>query len=593
MERSIVLQGFDERKRRLLGIAGRLRSISATLGTVGEEGRIEQATRSLEEERFDLAVFGRFKSGKSTFVNALLGEELLPMGVVPLTSIVTRVVSSGEWGAVVLYQDGRRERVDHDDLPRYITEKGNPENRLKVKEVEVSVGPERLKRGISIVDTPGTGSTLTHNTLATNEYIERADAGIFLFSADTPMGEEGAGFLRRIARSVDALLFVMNKIDRMTEAEWQEALSFSRTVIEKALGREGVEVHPLSSRLGLEGKLRGDRQMLQESRIPEFETLLESTLMREKGEMVLGNARRRLADAALDMRMAASLEMEAMKRPVEELERQLARLREIERTSSQRMREACFIIDGLKKEMAAAVNEDLEAFLENSRAGAVERTRSAMARIDRSLGREEYLKAASRTMRDEIVTVLEPFIAEQQAKVGRTFEVVARRFQEEADSIIGSAREAISESLALSVPGQMRLLRLDPKVGFVHRTSPVISYDLLFVGELQGAMPGPLLRRMVERRVLRMVPDELERNAGMFRYDLVTRLANSSERLRKEYQDNLRSVIETTENALRFGMEKGDRTLEEVERRSSSLMGARDELERVLHELDHEMLDRS
>lgn len=584
---SSVLHGFDDRKRALLDIADQLRSISESLSTDKAGERVEHAIRSLEGERFDLAVFGRFKSGKSTFINAILGEDLLPSGILPLTSIVTRVICSKERAVTVSYQDGRRERIELTELPRYITERGNPENRLKVKEVEVSIESDRLKDGVSIVDTPGTGSTLLHNTLVTNEYLEHADAGIFIFSAESPISEQEMDFLRQIKRSVEKLLIVLNKIDRLAESEWQEVLTFSKSAIQKALGHEGIDVHPLSSKQGMEGKLRDDPWLLQASRFNDFEEVLEMTLMQEKGARVLGNARRRLVNAALDMRMAVSLELEAIKRPLGELEEHLRRLKDIDRVSLQRMKGAAYLIDGLKGEMVEAINDDLSRFLEENRPRIVRQIRPVLARIDRSLGRDEYIMAASEAMRAEIVTALEPFLAEEQEKVRQGFDIMAKRFQDEANSIISSARETISESVALNSPCGMDRLSLDPKIGFVHQTSPVISYDLLFVGEIQSTMPGPLLRRIVERRASKMIPEELEKNAGMFRYDLITRLSKSSAELRSEYQTNLRSVIETTENALLMGLEDKRKTAEDSERRSRSLIDAQNSLERISSELDN------
>lgn len=582
-----MLQGFDVRKRALLDIADRLLSIteSSSNDKVGEQ--IEHAIRSLEGERFDLAVFGRFKSGKSTFINAILGEDLLPSGILPLTSIVTRVICSQERGVTVSYQDGRRERIELTELSRYITERGNPENRLKVKEVEVSIISDRFKDGVSIVDTPGTGSTLAHNTLVTNEYLEHADVGIFILSAESPISEQEIDFIRQITRSVERLLIVLNKIDRLAESEWQEILTFSKLAIQRALGREGIEVYPLSSKQGMESKLRDDPLLLRASRFRDFEEILDRTLMHEKGARALGNARRRLINAALDMRMAVSLELEAINRPIGEVEERLRRLKDVDRISSQRMKEAAYLIEGLKGEMAKTINDDLERFLKETRPLIIKRIRPALSRIDRSLSRDEYIMAASETMRREIITALEPFLAEEQEKARRGFDIMAKRFQDEANSIIGSVRDMISESVALNSPRDMDRLSLEPKIGFVHQTSPVISYDLLFVGEIQSTMPGPLLRRIVERRVSKMIPEELEKNAGMFRYDLITRLSRSSEELKGEYQTNLRSVIETTGKALQVGLEYKRKTLEDSERRSRSLLDAQNVLERISSELDN------
>lgn len=119
------------------------------------------------EGRFHLAVLGQFKRGKSTLLNALAGEPILPVGVVPLTAAPT-FIQYGETPKVsVKYQDGRKadeftgasttERSAY--LARFVTEKGNPQNRVGVAEVEVFLPAPILAGGVVLIDTPGIGST--------------------------------------------------------------------------------------------------------------------------------------------------------------------------------------------------------------------------------------------------------------------------------------------------------------------------------------------------------------------------------------------------------------------------------------------------
>src|SRR3990170_7065969 len=127
-----------------LDLRARLDSALAELAEIGElgdsvplhRGSVELA-KKLTEQRFVVAVVGEFKRGKSTFINALLGEELLPVGVVPLTSVVTVVTHGPDQRVEVVYEDGTRKDISPEEVSRYVTERHNPGNRLGVRRVNM------------------------------------------------------------------------------------------------------------------------------------------------------------------------------------------------------------------------------------------------------------------------------------------------------------------------------------------------------------------------------------------------------------------------------------------------------------------------
>ncbi|MGQ9688073.1 MAG: dynamin family protein [Desulfobaccales bacterium] len=109
----------------------------------------------LRQNRFHLLVLGAFKRGKSTLINALLGEALLPVAIIPLTSVVT-ILGYGERLSIqVLFRDGQRRLISKEELVDYITEKGNPQNHKGVQEVEITYPSEYLQDGVRLIDTPG------------------------------------------------------------------------------------------------------------------------------------------------------------------------------------------------------------------------------------------------------------------------------------------------------------------------------------------------------------------------------------------------------------------------------------------------------
>jgi GTP-binding protein EngB required for normal cell division len=580
-----TLEEYAAHKSDLMSLADQIEGIAGMMGNERAKTRTAALKSSLAAERFNLAVLGGFKRGKSTFVNALLGANLVPVGVVPLTSIVTKIVYGENREALVLYQDGRNKIIQIADLGQYITEKGNPNNKLKVAEVEVSFDSVKLKDGVTIVDTPGTGSTFTENTKVTHEFIDHADAGIFILSADPPIGEAEVDFLRMIKRSVDRLFFVQNKIDHLTEAEWQEALDFSAKVIKDTLGLSKVVIYPLSSKNALEAKRKGNAELFRESRFDAFENDLKSFLLSGKGDTILHNASTRLLQVAYELRTAIRLELAAADRPIEVLEAKLQWLREQNAIAGQRMTEAIYLINGKEREVAIAVENDLQAYLESERGRISERLKVKLENIDKALGRNDYLSSVASEMVISLTEELAPFMDKEQSIVSRAFEATAKRFQQEANEIIGSIHHMAASAFNISLPYNLEELTLASKPKFWLDIQPVISYDLLFVGEIKSALPKTMLRRMVEKRAAGMIWEELEKNTGRYKFDLMSRLSESIEKLRREFRSNLKEVVEATENALVLSIATKQRTVEEANARIHSMTDVGARLDQIINEL--------
>lgn len=165
---------------------------------------------------FRLVVVGELKKGKSSFINALLGEEEL----VPTHSdVATSTVFKIHYAEKKLYRVFFREStgkaplpINEADLPLFGTENGNPGNEKKVDFIEVGVPSEFLKSGIVIFDTPGLGSLFEEHRSVTYEYIPKADAVFFITdSTDSPLGRLETDYLRDIKDITSHIFFAQTK----------------------------------------------------------------------------------------------------------------------------------------------------------------------------------------------------------------------------------------------------------------------------------------------------------------------------------------------------------------------------------------------
>jgi GTP-binding protein EngB required for normal cell division len=212
---------------------------------------VEEAARKLANAAVYVAVVGDFKRGKSSLINALLGARLLPVGVLPLTSQPTLIRYGPEPCAVVRLESGT-ERISVQDLAKYVTEKSNPGNRLKVEEAWVEYPSELLREGVVVVDTPGTGSVHQHNTDAAHAFLPRIDVAVAVLTAESPLSLSESQWFREVAGRAARLVICLNKVDVISTAEREEATEYVQLGVSRLLGTSAPTIFATSARRELE-----------------------------------------------------------------------------------------------------------------------------------------------------------------------------------------------------------------------------------------------------------------------------------------------------------------------------------------------------
>ncbi len=215
--------------------------------------RLDRLRQRLADLRLRVLVVGEAKRGKSTLVNALLGRDLLPTGVTPLTSVATTVTAAPDGqpeDAVAIGLDGSHTGVALARLPDLVTERGNPDNARRLAEVVVRVRNPLLDRySLDLVDTPGTGSVFAHNTADAHAAFATLDAAVLVLTVDPPISQAERELLERISEMSLRTFVVLNKSDRLTDEEVAEAVGFTAQVCAEVT-RHPVHVTACSTRHG-------------------------------------------------------------------------------------------------------------------------------------------------------------------------------------------------------------------------------------------------------------------------------------------------------------------------------------------------------
>jgi len=280
-------------------LAAQLRSLCEILEKRENKTRAEQCQElmaKLAEDRFTLAVLGQFKRGKSSLMNAIIGHEVLPVGVLPLTSAIT-VLRFGPRERLLIRRDNEHlsfpEEFPVSKLAEFVTEDGNPGNHKRIKTATIETPQQFLRRGLEFVDTPGIGSAIEANTKTTLNFLPECDAVLFVTSVESPFSRVELDLLERIRQHVNKIFFVVNKTDLVPADERQQVLDFVRGTICKQMGTDNIKIFPVSARLGLDSKVEGNWIAGVESGLTDLENELARFLSTEKAPLFLGAVIRR------------------------------------------------------------------------------------------------------------------------------------------------------------------------------------------------------------------------------------------------------------------------------------------------------------
>ncbi|MBS0222520.1 MAG: dynamin family protein [Proteobacteria bacterium] len=237
----------------------------------------------LAEDRFNLVVVGRFSRGKTSLMNAMLGTERLPTGLVPLTSVIT-TVSYGTKERAFIEHEGWNlpNEIALDELPDYVTQQRNPGNIRKVKIARIELPAELLRRGFHFVDTPGLGSSILENTQTTERFLPQADAFILVTSYDSPLSVEEKRVLQEVGSTGNRLFLVVNKQDIVSPEERELVLRHIRDEIHSAPGKPLPSIFSVSARNAIEASRRQDEEAYARSGIATFKEEVVRFLLTEK-----------------------------------------------------------------------------------------------------------------------------------------------------------------------------------------------------------------------------------------------------------------------------------------------------------------------
>jgi len=556
----MVLDKYSHLKDELLTC---IDSVSATEGILGCP--CEELKEKVRNNVFNLVVLGQFKRGKTTLINALLGAEILPTAVVPLTSIATILKYGETLNIKVYFNDGRLTEIEPVTLNQYVTEKGNPRNEKDVQEVIITYPSPYLKDGVRLIDTPGVGSVYEHNTDVAYQYLPKSDAALFLLSVDQPVSKAELDFLKDVKQYSHRIFFLQNKADYVGSEDLGESISFSKKIIEECMGRE-VKIFPLSAKLALEGKLSETKELLEKSFLPAFEYILNTFLMQEKGEVLLHSVTNNLLRLLSQSWLGLELEMKSLVTPLEELQEKIKIFEKKEKDVLTEKGDFDLLLDA---EVKKIINNVLE---EDSKTFRQELILRVSEDFERSYGKHSgmSLKEIREHFEEQVIVEVKQAFATwrsiEDEKLAKTFEAACKRFITKIDDTVDSLLKFSAELFAVPFDIVKAEAIWSTKSMFYYRFKEQPVGIEIVASSLTLLLPKFIGEKIILKKVKEYLHRVIDMQTAKVGCDFEERLDKSKLDFRWEMFQRIEATIEGISKAIEKGMSqksKGERAVEE------------------------------
>ncbi len=499
---------------------------------------------------FNLVVMGEFKRGKTSVINALIDADLLPVGVIPLTSVVTILSYGDSINIEVVFDDDRRETITPEQLTSYVTETGNPHNTRGVREVLIAHPARWLQGGVRLVDTPGIGSVYRHNTDVTYDFLPKADAVLLVLSADQPITQGEYNFLKEIREYAAKVFVLLNKADLLKQTELEESIAFTRRAITEAMG-SSANLFPISARQARDGS----SATTSTCGFQAFSRSLSTFLQHDKGQVLVISIARGLSRTVTQLHASTGIELKSLNTPLIELQQKIQafELKKVETTQARN--DYLLLLKGESKNLPERIiDADVREFAPD-----------LVQRIDARIVRyyQENRKLSSRALRaalrqrviSEIREAYDVRIREKEIALSQAFEAVCGRFAVKLNELVDDLFRFSSAlfNVQFDAVGVESSWNIKSEFSYKFWEEPAALSVLIssFMLALPKFIAGPWLLNEAQR----YLNDSVDAQAGRLRHDLTQRLYHSEDEFETMLLERIDATIVAIEQAVKKGIE--------------------------------------
>lgn len=509
---------------------------------------LQRVRNFAEQNRYlDVAVMGQFKAGKSSFINSLLGQNLLPVGSIPVTSVITRISYGPQPKAQVTFEDGSIREIPCAAVHEYITEAENPENYKNVVLVDITVPEMEKIKNIRLIDTPGLGSVWKHNTETTIGWFPETGAVLYVTSAEKPLAEHDLDVLQDIAMYSPEVALVITKVDLFKEHELKEVEDFSNRVLERTFEREiPIFRYSVYDNTGVYREQIYERvfKVLAENREESF-----ARILRHKINTVTDNC-----ISYLEMSYQASMRRDAERRKLKEI------ILDQHLNSQFVRRELQLIVSSYKSKTRENLWNYLESYRSSITARLLQKYDCAFAGWRGNL--YQLTRHYENWLRDALGLELKELLVNDE----KSFELI-NAVKKHLSFYLKSFRERLNDNLTRVLGIQMHPEQWEIAAGTMKK--PDINISRAFDSHLDllwFLFPMVIFRNAFCSYFRKQIPHEVEKNLHRLTSGLTERVNREIDNLMNQALAYINEELNTVENLLSGSKEESKEVLERIKR---------------------------
>ncbi len=526
-----------------------LHRISESINDKPLADSFSEIAHKIEENRFYLVIIGLFKRGKSSLINALIGHELAPVAVTPLTSVVTFFEYGTEPKAEVWFQDGGCLSVPLSEVVQYVSEEENPENKKQVQHLRIYANSPILEQVI-LVDTPGLGSLFSHNSDTTLKFLPKIDAALFVLSADIPISKNDEEFLLQMKHSIPNVIFVLNKSDLLQPDELNKMIRYNLDSLKRIFRDQpdGLELIPVSTReFFAKARINGSPG---DGNLKALHEKINKRIIGSKDEILVAQSIRQLTNLANQLDTMLTVKAKTLQLPLEELEQK--------RVSMQKSLD--FLANG-KDDFEAVVQSRIKQLVEKV-GGQTDRKRNELE----NLCRETLLEKQAETwekiretdadvfyknLLDRIIAQYNALREELEESVKNEFSHIILQYSEQSQSFLNEIVRQMEQILGIHIGGIISSFDLDIYTAFyIYEGEMKYSIPSLRKKMVYRFIPESRVRSMVLRQMYTNCMEVVMPNAGRIRADIDYRIRESFRKFRSHFRQKLEELLQSMKNLI-------------------------------------------
>jgi len=522
-------------------IAGNIKEKSVT-------DSLNELSEKILYNQFYLVIVGLFKRGKSSIINSLVGRELAPVAVTPLTSVITFFQYGPLTSAEVYLNNGNHFPIDLHDMFLYISEENNPKNCRDVEYVRIYTKASILENVI-LVDTPGLGSIFNHNTNTTIEFLPRIDAALFVLSADVPISKADEEFLKKIKNTIPKVLFVLNKSDLLDSDELEQMVSYNLKMLKEIFKEENadIELIPVSTK----EFFRAARQngSTGAGNIELLQNKINEKIVGLKDDIMLVRSIKILLSLSDQLSTLLKVKSDTLQLPMHELEKKRESMQlsidylasgkdDFDAVVKSRIQQ---LIDQVTKQTEQK-RKDLELYCSSILIDDPDQTWARIKESDTDDFSNELAKQIIKQF-DDLKTHLEKSVRDE-------FSSILLQYSTLSQSFLYEIIKQMKEVLGIHIEGIISSFDLDVYTSFYFKTDtrytiPSIRKSLFF-----KILPDSLVKSIVLKQIYRNCMELINPNAGRIRGDIDYKISESYRKFKYHFDKKLLELLQSLKNII-------------------------------------------